>query len=200
MASFKPSIPLNTDSAHCPSGWVHIIMGPMFAGKTTAHVRRIKSEGASGRNMVMKNSNKDNKYTVDLVVPCEGPKNSTSLRLATPSRLGTKQDLPAAMTTTRLVGETTDPVLQVNERGINNGLVRVRLTLHLHDLVRLERRIRVSSKDVITVKFRYERLLERCRDCAMINHRGLPCPSLQEPPSPVVFPAIQLVALPMMVF
>ncbi|KAL6222338.1 hypothetical protein ACLB2K_005730 [Fragaria x ananassa] len=56
-------------------------------------------------------------------------------------------DLPATLTTpatTQLVGETIGPVLKVDERGINNGLVRVRLTLPLHDPVHLGRRIRVS--------------------------------------------------------
>ncbi|KAL6225033.1 hypothetical protein ACLB2K_003885 [Fragaria x ananassa] len=85
------------------------------------------------------------------------------------------QDLLAALTTSataRLVGETIGLVLQVDERGINNGLVRVRrLTLPLHDPVRLERRIRISPEDVIT-----------------------------EPPSPMASPAIQPVAPPMMVF
>ncbi|KAL6199257.1 hypothetical protein ACLB2K_029043 [Fragaria x ananassa] len=113
-------------------------------------------------------------------------------------------DLPVALTTSataRLVRETIDPVLQVDERGINNELVRVRLTLPLHDLVRLERTIRVSPEDLITVKFRYERLLGRCRDCTMINHGGgLPCPSVKEPPSPVVSLVIQPAAPPMMVF
>ncbi|KAL6198604.1 hypothetical protein ACLB2K_028393 [Fragaria x ananassa] len=83
-------------------------------------------------------------------------------------------ELPAALTTpvtAQLVGETIGPVLKVYECGINNGLVRVHLTLPLHDPVRLERRIRVSPKDVIT-----------------------------EPPSPVVSPAIQPAAPPMMVF
>ncbi|KAL6184229.1 hypothetical protein ACLB2K_045633 [Fragaria x ananassa] len=46
-------------------------MGPMFAGKTTAFLRRIKSEGASGRNVVMTNSDKDNRYVVDSVVTHE---------------------------------------------------------------------------------------------------------------------------------
>ncbi|KAL6219846.1 hypothetical protein ACLB2K_007605 [Fragaria x ananassa] len=68
MASFKPSISLNTDSTRCPSGKVHIIMGLMFAGKTTALLRRIKYEGDSRRNMVMTNLNKDNSYTIDSVV------------------------------------------------------------------------------------------------------------------------------------
>ncbi|KAL6198880.1 hypothetical protein ACLB2K_028668 [Fragaria x ananassa] len=115
----------------------------------------------------------------------------------------TFEDLPAAPTTSatgQLIGETIGQVLKVDEHRIINGLVRVRLTLPLHDPVRLERRIRVSPEDVIMVKFRYERLLGRCKDYAMINHGGLPCPSLQEPPSPVVSPAIQPAAPPMMVF
>ncbi|KAL6197189.1 hypothetical protein ACLB2K_032801 [Fragaria x ananassa] len=52
------------------------------------------------------------------------------------------EDLPAALTmstTTQLVGETIGPVPKIDERGINNGLVRVRLTLPLYDQVRLER-------------------------------------------------------------
>ncbi|KAL6225665.1 hypothetical protein ACLB2K_004514 [Fragaria x ananassa] len=84
------------------------------------------------------------------------------------------QDLPVALmkpAMTQLVGETIGPVLKVDERGINNGLVRVRLTLPLHDLVRLERRIRVSPEDVIT-----------------------------EPPSPMVSQVIQPAAPPMTVF
>lgn len=30
-------------------GEIHVIVGPMFAGKTTALLRRIKSEGVNGR-------------------------------------------------------------------------------------------------------------------------------------------------------
>jgi len=49
MASFKPSIPITSDRSARPSGEVHLIVGPMFAGKTTALLRRIKSEGNNGR-------------------------------------------------------------------------------------------------------------------------------------------------------
>ena len=49
MASFKPSIPITSDRSPRPSGEVHVIVGPMFAGKTTALLRRIKSEGNNGR-------------------------------------------------------------------------------------------------------------------------------------------------------
>lgn len=31
------------------SGEIHVIVGPMFAGKTTALLRRVKSEAANGR-------------------------------------------------------------------------------------------------------------------------------------------------------
>lgn len=31
------------------AGEIHVIMGPMFAGKTTSLLRRIKSEGNNGR-------------------------------------------------------------------------------------------------------------------------------------------------------
>ncbi|KAL6141294.1 hypothetical protein ACLB2K_059584 [Fragaria x ananassa] len=71
------------------------------------------------------------------------------------------QNLSAAITTsvtTKLVSETIGPVLQVDNLDINHGLVRVRLTLPLNDIVRLDRRIRVSPIDVITVKFKYDRL------------------------------------------
>ena len=84
--------------------------------------------------------------------------------------------------TRRLVGETIGPVLEVDNRGINHGVVQVRLTLPLYEPVRLDRRIRVSPIDVITMKFSYGELLGRCRTYAMINHGGLPYPWDSEPP------------------
>ncbi|XP_050387303.1 thymidine kinase a-like [Argentina anserina] len=76
IASFKPSIPLNTDSSPSrrPYGKVHVIMGPMFTGKTTSLLCRIKSEGASDRNLAMMKSSKDNKYAIDSVVTHDGAK------------------------------------------------------------------------------------------------------------------------------
>ncbi|PQP92822.1 thymidine kinase a [Prunus yedoensis var. nudiflora] len=70
MASFKPSIPLTSDSAASvpstrTSGEVNVIMGPMFAGQTTALLRRIKSEGNNGRNVAMIKSSKDTRYAID---------------------------------------------------------------------------------------------------------------------------------------
>ncbi|KAL6180457.1 hypothetical protein ACLB2K_047120 [Fragaria x ananassa] len=84
------------------------------------------------------------------------------------------QELPAALTTVAtagLIGKTIESVLQV----------RVSLTLSLNDSVRLDRRTKVPHVVGFTVKFRYDRLLGRCRTCAMINHGGLPCSREQEP-------------------
>ncbi|XP_059661187.1 thymidine kinase a [Cornus florida] len=55
-----------------PSGEIHVIVGPMFAGKTTALVCRIKSESNSGRNIAMIKSSKDTRYAVDSVVTHDG--------------------------------------------------------------------------------------------------------------------------------
>nr|XP_011459640.1 PREDICTED: uncharacterized protein LOC105350015 [Fragaria vesca subsp. vesca] len=55
--------------------------------------------------------------------------------------------LPAALTTTpttKLIGETIGEVLQVDHPDINKGVARVRLTLPLHNPMRLERRSRMS--------------------------------------------------------
>lgn len=38
--------------AHSTPGEVHVIVGPMFAGKTTALLRRVKAESNIGRYMV----------------------------------------------------------------------------------------------------------------------------------------------------
>ncbi|XVF81493.1 hypothetical protein PTKIN_Ptkin15bG0159600 [Pterospermum kingtungense] len=70
MASFKPSISLNTRV----SGEVHVIIGPMFAGKTTSLLRRIKSECNNGRNVAIIKSSKDTRYAIDSVVTHDGLK------------------------------------------------------------------------------------------------------------------------------
>ncbi|KAK2995655.1 hypothetical protein RJ640_013612 [Escallonia rubra] len=55
-----------------PSGEIHVIVGPMFAGKSTALLRRIKSEGNSGRNVAIIKSSKDTRYAIDSVVTHDG--------------------------------------------------------------------------------------------------------------------------------
>ncbi|GFS30449.1 thymidine kinase [Actinidia rufa] len=63
-----------TGPIHRPSGEIHVIVGPMFSGKTTALLRRIKSEGNSGRNVAMIKSSKDTRYAIDSVVTHDGAK------------------------------------------------------------------------------------------------------------------------------
>ncbi|GFY97718.1 thymidine kinase [Actinidia rufa] len=65
--SLAPSFDGTSDRmglCHCPSGEIHVIVGPMFAGKTTALLRRIKSEGNNGRNVAMIKSSKDTSLDV----------------------------------------------------------------------------------------------------------------------------------------
>ncbi|XVF21097.1 hypothetical protein REPUB_Repub12eG0061700 [Reevesia pubescens] len=77
MASFNPSISLNSIGSSHPqrvTGEVHVIIGPMFAGKTTSLLRRIKSEGNNGRSVAMIKSSKDTRYAIDSVVTHDGVK------------------------------------------------------------------------------------------------------------------------------
>ncbi|GMJ14714.1 thymidine kinase 1a [Hibiscus trionum] len=66
MASFNPSTALNSKdlsgSSHQQrtTGEIHVFIGPMFAGKTTSLLRRIKSESNNGRNVAMIKSSKVN--------------------------------------------------------------------------------------------------------------------------------------------
>ncbi|KAF4359342.1 hypothetical protein CsatB_020155 [Cannabis sativa] len=71
-SSFNPSSTLKND--HVVSGEVHVIMGPMFAGKTTSLLRRVKSESNNGRTVAMIKSSKDTRYAVDSVVTHDGVK------------------------------------------------------------------------------------------------------------------------------
>ncbi|GLT94170.1 hypothetical protein SLE2022_119250 [Rubroshorea leprosula] len=79
MASFKPSVSMRsihrvgTESKRV-SGEVHVIIGPMFAGKSTALLRRVNVEGNNGRNVAMIKSSKDTRYAVDSVVTHDGLK------------------------------------------------------------------------------------------------------------------------------
>ncbi|KAA8524817.1 hypothetical protein F0562_011240 [Nyssa sinensis] len=82
MSSFKSPISLSsidsdsdrTGTSRRSSGEIHVIVGPMFAGKTTALLRRIKSEDKNGRNVAMIKSSKDTRYAIDSVVTHDGTK------------------------------------------------------------------------------------------------------------------------------
>lgn len=53
-------------------GAIHIITGPMFAGKTTALLKRITTEADAGRRVSLVKSDKDNRYAVSAVVSHDG--------------------------------------------------------------------------------------------------------------------------------
>ncbi|KAG8640509.1 thymidine kinase [Manihot esculenta] len=75
MAAFRSSMSLSSIEGHSKAaGEIHVIMGPMFAGKTTSLLRRIKSEGNNGRNVAMVKSSKDTRYAKDSVVTHDGLK------------------------------------------------------------------------------------------------------------------------------
>ncbi|CAL5183999.1 unnamed protein product [Lathyrus oleraceus] len=56
------------------SGDIHVIMGPMFAGKTSSLISRMKSESANGRNVAIIKSSKDTRYGLDSIVTHDGAK------------------------------------------------------------------------------------------------------------------------------
>ncbi|XP_051125134.1 thymidine kinase a-like isoform X1 [Andrographis paniculata] len=56
------------------SGEIHVIVGPMFAGKTTTLLKRMKSESSNGRNVAVIKSSKDVRYGVDYIVTHDGEK------------------------------------------------------------------------------------------------------------------------------
>ncbi|KAH9749862.1 pentatricopeptide repeat-containing protein [Citrus sinensis] len=61
-------------SVSSPSGEIHVIVGPMFAGKTTTLLRRIQAETQKGRNVAVIKSNKDTRYGLDSIVTHDGVK------------------------------------------------------------------------------------------------------------------------------
>ncbi|CAJ1962654.1 unnamed protein product [Sphenostylis stenocarpa] len=65
---------LQTEPSPPPPGEIHVIVGPMFAGKTTSLLRRIQSETANGRNVAVIKSSKDTRYGLDSIVTHDGAK------------------------------------------------------------------------------------------------------------------------------
>lgn len=51
-----------------------MIVGPMFAGKTTSLLRRVQSEALNGRNVAIIKSNKDTRYGLESIVTHDGCK------------------------------------------------------------------------------------------------------------------------------
>ncbi|KAJ6332350.1 hypothetical protein OIU76_010687 [Salix suchowensis] len=81
MISVKPSdFRIQTRCVHSKSsrstssGEIHVIVGPMFSGKTTTLLRRVQAEINDGRNVAIIKSNKDDRYGLDSVVTHDGIK------------------------------------------------------------------------------------------------------------------------------
>ncbi|CAK7323278.1 unnamed protein product [Dovyalis caffra] len=81
VISLKPSnFPIQTRCVHSnssrssSSGEIHVIVGPMFAGKTTTLLHRVQAEISDGRSIAIIKSNKDNRYGLDSVVTHDGVK------------------------------------------------------------------------------------------------------------------------------
>lgn len=81
---------------------------------------------------------------------------------------------PALLTeiTVRLVGETIGPAVQMDPEVLGRGTTRVRLVHPLNAPVKANQRLRVSPSDIITVEYKYERLIGRCRTCFRLGHGG----------------------------
>ncbi|GAV59889.1 TK domain-containing protein [Cephalotus follicularis] len=65
---------LQTDASRSSYGEIHVIVGPMFAGKTTSLLRRIQAESSNGRSVAIIKSNRDTRYGLDSIVTHDGVK------------------------------------------------------------------------------------------------------------------------------
>ncbi|XP_043688782.1 thymidine kinase a-like [Telopea speciosissima] len=81
FSSFNSSISTSVKSSNSRMkaprfsyGEIHVIVGPMFAGKTTALLHRIQTESKNGRDVAIINSNKDTRYGLDSIVTHDGAK------------------------------------------------------------------------------------------------------------------------------
>ncbi|PRQ28244.1 putative thymidine kinase [Rosa chinensis] len=66
------AVEMDAASRRQRSGEIHVIVGPMFAGKTTTLLRRIQSEKGDGSNVAVIKSNKDTRYGLDSIVTHDG--------------------------------------------------------------------------------------------------------------------------------
>ncbi|WOG86215.1 hypothetical protein DCAR_0205416 [Daucus carota subsp. sativus] len=65
---------LNKEGFKGPSGEIHVILGPMFAGKTTTLLRRVRAESLDGRRVAIIKSDKDTRYGLESIVTHDGEK------------------------------------------------------------------------------------------------------------------------------
>uniref|UniRef100_A0A7C9E326 Thymidine kinase n=1 Tax=Opuntia streptacantha TaxID=393608 RepID=A0A7C9E326_OPUST len=78
MSSNSVRFYASSQSQHQPrpssSGEIHVIVGPMFAGKTTSLLRRIQLESQNGRSVALIKSSKDTRYDHNAIVTHDGDK------------------------------------------------------------------------------------------------------------------------------
>ncbi|CAN8252058.1 unnamed protein product [Cochlearia groenlandica] len=55
-------------------GEIHVVVGPMFSGKTTTLLHRILAEKEAGKNIAVIKSDKDTRYSIDSIVSHDGEK------------------------------------------------------------------------------------------------------------------------------
>ncbi|KAK4798135.1 hypothetical protein SAY86_030461 [Trapa natans] len=65
---------LHVNGSGLSIGEIHVILGPMFAGKTSSLLQRIESESCNGRKVAVIKSNKDTRYGLDSIVTHDGAK------------------------------------------------------------------------------------------------------------------------------
>merc|ERR1712216_348701 len=61
-----------TQNLSTDAGEIHVIFGPMFAGKTTALLERIAEDEAKGKTVTLVKSSKDCRYSEDKIVSHDG--------------------------------------------------------------------------------------------------------------------------------
>ena len=71
------------------AGEIHLILGPMFAGKTTALLKRVAQEEAKGLAVALVKSSKDARYSEDEIVSHDG----TKRRCDSVTKLGDLRDI-----------------------------------------------------------------------------------------------------------
>ncbi|KAJ4977534.1 hypothetical protein NE237_002640 [Protea cynaroides] len=81
FSSFNPSFSSSVEGPNSRMkapplsyGEIHVIVGPMFAGKTTALLHRIQTESNNGRSVAIIKSNKDTRYGLNSIVTHDGAK------------------------------------------------------------------------------------------------------------------------------
>ncbi|AED93115.1 Thymidine kinase b [Arabidopsis thaliana] len=70
VTSSSSSQPLSSSSP----GEIHVVVGPMFSGKTTTLLRRILAERETGKRIAIIKSNKDTRYCTESIVTHDGEK------------------------------------------------------------------------------------------------------------------------------